>query len=135
MAAPAASAGFADGLPQGVPGLDTTLGMSRMMNKKPLYVAMLRRYLAGQKEVVKEIRQALAAGDTATAERIAHTTKSVSGNVGATQVQQRAEALESALRAHADAQQVEGLILELATPLSALLAALGEALAHEGQKT
>ena len=67
-------------LPEGIPGLDTTLGLSRMMGKKSLYLAMLRRYLAGQRSVSAEMRQALAAGDRLTAERLAHTTKAVSGN-------------------------------------------------------
>src|SRR6185369_10556948 len=35
-------------LPQGIAGLDTALGLSRMLGKKSLYVAMLRRYVAGQ---------------------------------------------------------------------------------------
>ena len=125
------SAAANDGLPQGVPGLDTALGLSRMMGKKPLYLAMLRRYAVGQQDVVRDIRQALAAGEAATAERLAHTTKAVSGNVGATLIQERATALEAALRQGQGAQQVEPLLAELEAPMSELLTALGTHLALE----
>jgi two-component system sensor histidine kinase/response regulator len=128
--APAAQAARAgDGLPQDIQGLDTTLGLSRMMGKKPLYLAMLRRYAAGQKDVVREIRQALDAGDAVTAERLAHTTKAVSGNVGATLVQERATALEAALRQGTQAGELQPLIDALHAPMSELLAALAAHLA------
>jgi two-component system sensor histidine kinase/response regulator len=120
-----------DGLPHGIAGLDTTLGLTRMMGKKPLYLAMLRRYAVGQQDVVRDIRQALAAGDTTTAERLAHTTKAVSGNVGATLIQERATALESALRQGQGAQEAEPLLAGLEAPMSELLAALGAHLALE----
>jgi two-component system sensor histidine kinase/response regulator len=121
----------APGLPQGIAGLDTALGLSRMMGKKPLYLAMLRRYAAGQQSLVRDLRQALTAGDAATAERLAHTTKAVSANVGATLVQEHAAALEAALRQRAGAAQVERLVSELESPMAALLAALEAQLALE----
>jgi two-component system, sensor histidine kinase and response regulator len=115
----------------GIEGLDTALGLSRMLGKKSLYAAMLRRYLAGQQQVVGEIRQALALGDTATAERIAHTTKAVSGNVGATVIQERAAALEAAIGEHGDPAGLARLLEELDAPLTSLLAALTERFAAE----
>ena len=81
-----------------VAGLDFAMGMRRMMGKKPLYLAMLRRYVDGQRTCPAELRQALDRGDWATAERIAHTAKGVAGNIGAVLVPQRAEALELAIR-------------------------------------
>jgi two-component system sensor histidine kinase/response regulator len=116
---------------EGIAGLNTTLGLSRMMGKKPLYLAMLRRYLAGQQSVAQEMRRALAAGDTVTAERIAHTTKAVSGNIGATQVQERAGALESAMRERHSRSDIEALLAELERPLGELLAALQARLPSE----
>jgi CheY-like chemotaxis protein len=126
------AAASADGLPQAIQGLDTALGLSRMMGKKPLYLAMLRRYATGQKDVVREIRQALATGDNATAERLAHTTKAVSANVGATRVQERAAELEAALRqgTHASSQ-LQALVLALESPMAALLDALNAQLPPE----
>jgi two-component system, sensor histidine kinase and response regulator len=121
----------ADSVPQDIAGLDTALGLSRMMGKKTLYAAMLRRYAEGQRDVVREIRQALALGNAATAERVAHTTKAVSANIGATFVQERAADLEAALRQGADAAQLEPLVLALEQPMTDLLAALQAQLALE----
>jgi len=135
LEAPAAStrpAATADGeLPEGIAGLNTALGLSHMLGKKSLYLAMLRRYLAGQEPVVREMRQALAAGDKATAERLAHTTKAVSGNIGATLVEGRAAALESAIGEGGSASDIARLVGELEAPLGALLGALEGFLARQ----
>jgi two-component system sensor histidine kinase/response regulator len=129
VSAPAAFA--EDELPQGISGLDTTLGLSRMMGKKSLYLAMLRRYIAGQRSVAVEMRQALAAGDRPTAERLAHTAKAVSGNIGATLVQERAATLEAAIRGNRGASDVEQLLDEFEAPLGELLDALACRLSPE----
>uniref|UniRef100_UPI00184F2830 response regulator n=1 Tax=Ramlibacter sp. TaxID=1917967 RepID=UPI00184F2830 len=121
---PATPAGATVDLPQGIPGLDTTLGLSRMAGKKTLYVAMLRRYAGGQREVGSQIRTALQADDRATAERLAHTLKGVSGSVGATGIQALAGALEDALRQQQPLQEVQMLLVEMELPLGGLIAAL-----------
>jgi two-component system, sensor histidine kinase and response regulator len=118
-------------LPEGIRGLDTPLGLSRMLGKKSLYLVMLRRYLAGQRPVAIEMRQALAAGDRPTAERIAHTTKAVSGNIGATLVQDRAATLETAIRQNRSTCEIEQLLDELEAPLGELLDALACRLSPE----
>ena len=118
-------------LPRGIPGLDTALGLSRMLGKKPLYLAMLRRYAAGQKDAASQIRQALAAGDKATAERLAHTLKGVSGNVGAVNVQDRAAAVELAIRNGQAAAEVEAHLQCLEPPLAELVQGLQEQLPAE----
>jgi two-component system, sensor histidine kinase and response regulator len=125
--APATQTAATDGLPHGVQGLDTALGLSRMMGKKPLYLAMLRRYMASQRDVPGDIRRAIGAGDFETAERLAHTTKAVSGNVGAVTVQERAAQLEMALRERRAASELEPLAQAFDAAMSPLLAGLGEA--------
>jgi two-component system sensor histidine kinase/response regulator len=112
------------GLPQGIDGLDTALGLSRMMGKKPLYLAMLRRYAASQQDVMGDIRRAIATGDYTTAERLAHTAKAVSGNVGAVRVQERAAQLEMALRERRAADDLAPLAGALDLAISPLLARL-----------
>jgi len=111
-------------LPQGIAGLDTALGLSRMLGKKFLYVAMLRRYVAGQRDVCAQIHQALAMGDMPTAERLAHTTKAVSANIGATDIQNLAAALEQSLKNYDPPVDVQRRLLELERPLAILIAAL-----------
>jgi two-component system sensor histidine kinase/response regulator len=86
-----------DDLPE-IPGLDTALGLKRVMGKKAFYRDMLRKYIENQGEAPAQIHQSLDAEDYGTAERLAHTAKGVSGNIGATQVQALAATLEKAIR-------------------------------------
>jgi two-component system sensor histidine kinase/response regulator len=86
-----------DDLPE-IPGLDTSLGLKRVMGKQAFYRDMLRKYIDNQGEAPAQIHQSLDAEDFATAERLAHTAKGVSGNIGATQVQTLAATLEKAIR-------------------------------------
>jgi two-component system sensor histidine kinase/response regulator len=125
-AAPAKAAVNEDGIPRDIDGLDATLGLQRMMNKKPLYLAMLKRYAAGQRGAMRDLRDAVASRDVATAERLAHTSKAVSGNVGATRVQEKATQLETALRE--GRQEVGPLVDELEAELMPLVDALDELL-------
>ncbi len=125
-AAPVAAIVFTGALdlPHGVPGLDTALGLSRMAGKKALYLTVLRRYAAGQKDAVEQIRAALQAGDAATAERVAHTLKGVSANVGAVAVHDVASAVEHALKTGQASTEVEAHLLALAGPLAEVVAGL-----------
>ncbi|MES3004115.1 MAG: response regulator, partial [Pseudomonadota bacterium] len=129
--APTSTAASDDGLPHGIPGLDTRTGLARMVGKKSLYIAMLRRYVVGQEHLVRDIRNALAANDTATAERLAHTAKAVSGTIGATFVNDAATALENALREKAEIAQLAPLLSRLDAPLTQLTCALREFLVRE----
>ncbi|MES2941060.1 MAG: response regulator [Pseudomonadota bacterium] len=124
QAADAAPPRGGDDLPEGVAGLDTTLGLSRMLGKKPLYLAMLRRYMQGQKHVCAQIHDALAVGDMPTAERVAHTTRSVAGNLGASAVEELAAALERSLKDYAPPVEVQQRLLELELAQAALIGEL-----------
>ena len=114
-------AGTSGQVPSDVPGLNTALGLARMLNKKPLYLEMLRRYAIGQKDTCTQIRSALSSGDVATAERLAHTTRGVSGSIGACAVEEHAMELETVLRDRRPMAEVEPLISCLAEPLAALV--------------
>ncbi|RYF25920.1 MAG: response regulator [Comamonadaceae bacterium] len=93
-------------LPQGVPGLDTALGLQRALGKPALYADMLRRFAQGQRTVDRDLQQALQAGDRLLAERLAHTLRSVAANVGAQLLSEQAQAVEQALRAHQGAEDL-----------------------------
>jgi two-component system sensor histidine kinase/response regulator len=120
---PASGAGTIEML-EGIAGLDSALGLRRMLGKKPLYLAMLRRYVIGQKNVCEQIHSALANGDIATAERLAHTTKAVSGNMGATGIQELAGSLEQSLKDYHPPADVQQRLADLEKPLAALIEAL-----------
>ena len=112
------------GLPEGLEGLDVQGGLSHMMGKKSLYLAMLHRYVAGQRDCAHNIRLALAAGDAATAERAAHTLRGVSGTIGAKGVSSLAGAVEMAIHDQQGSDKIAQAINELASPLDTLTAAL-----------
>ncbi len=85
-------------LPDNITGLDVATGLGRVLGKRHLYVALLRKFVHSQQDVPYSIRLALEAGDRTTAERLIHTSKAVAGNIGATQVQQKAAVLEQYVR-------------------------------------
>ena len=112
-------------LPTGIPGLDSELGLRRVSGKIALYETILRKYISGQATVVDELRAAVTQQDFELAKRLAHTTKGVSGNIGATEVQGIAAEIEAGL-----AENVESVaILDKVTVLEAALAPLLQSLA------
>jgi len=74
----------------------------------------LRGFAQVHGEDMAELRSRLAAGERAQARFIVHTLRGVAGTLGAAGVQQAAAALESALRADADAAACEPLIAAVA---------------------
>jgi len=115
-------------VPAGIFGLDTETGMRRVLGKKSLYLSMLRKFAGGQKHAVADIRSAFAGGDLFAAERIAHTTKSVAANVGATKLQALAAEVETAMRLWQSRDRVEALFDALDAPLGDMVKALESAL-------
>jgi len=81
-----------------IPGLDISLGLKRVMGKRGFYLGMLKKYVENQGTAPTQIRQSLDADDYGTAERLAHTAKGVSGNIGASELQGMAANLEKAIR-------------------------------------
>ena len=122
--ASAAQQADASSLPTDIPGLDTALGLTRVLGKVPRYLNMLERYVAGQRGAMTELDAALARQDRETAQRLAHTTKGVSGNIGALQVQQQAEALEQALKDGESWERLAPLVDALRQDLDPLVQAL-----------
>jgi two-component system, sensor histidine kinase and response regulator len=111
-----------------IPGLDTAIGLKRAMGKKTFYLDMLRMYVDNQGEIPAQIRKSLADGDYETAQRLAHTAKGVSGNIGATEVQELAARVEKSFRERDSCEMIEQLISELAAGHGKLIGGLKEML-------
>jgi two-component system sensor histidine kinase/response regulator len=114
-----------------IAGLDTNDGLSRVGGNRKLYVKILRQFAEQQGPAADQVADALAAGDQARVERLAHTLKGVAGNIGAAGVQSAAAGLERVIRDRSAADEVErarqrvGVVLE---PLAAgIRTALGTA--------
>jgi two-component system sensor histidine kinase/response regulator len=114
-----------------IDGLDAELGLRRVLGKKSLYFSMLRKYVGSQRNTGAELRAALKTGDHATAERIAHSAKGVSGNIGASGLQEMAAGLEKSIREGAGREAIEREIAPFAEAQGALIAALERALPAE----
>jgi two-component system sensor histidine kinase/response regulator len=115
-----------DDLPE-IPGLDTKLGLKRVMGKKKFYLDMLRKYIENQGQAPAQILQSLDSDDYATAERQAHTAKGVSGNIGATELQGMAADLEKAIREKSPREEIAALLATFGAAHGKLIAGLTEA--------
>jgi len=116
------------GAPDVLDGFDLVAARRRVNGNEDLLLKLLRRYRQDQPRVPEAIRQALRAGERASAERLAHTLKGVSGNLGALQAQVRAGELESAIRDGATLAALEGSLAGLQDVLDALARNIAAAL-------
>jgi len=121
-------------LPGHIEGLDMANGLRRVLGKKSLYISMLRKFITGQKSATAEIIKGLDGNDWDTAERLAHTLKGVSGNIGATGLQQLAEIVEAAIRARSPREEIDGQIAELKKQLEYFITQLEQKLPEERGK-
>ena len=108
-----------------IDGLDTADGLVRVGGNRTLYLKLVRQFVGDERDAVVRIRERLAAGDHATAERMAHTVKGVAASLGARELQAIAGDLERAVKERAS---TEPLCDRLAGALSAFAAAVGSTL-------
>ncbi|MFH0780823.1 MAG: PAS domain S-box protein [Pseudomonadota bacterium] len=118
-------------LPSDIEGLDTVIGLNRMLGKKRLYLSILRKFIVGQKDTATAILKALEGNHLNTAGRLAHTLKGVAGTIGATRLQGLAEKLESAIKDGCPRREIDARLDELKIPLALLLEQLEQQLPME----
>jgi PAS domain S-box-containing protein len=99
-------------LPGDIPGLDINSGLRNVLGRMPLYRSLLEKFCKGHAQDSARIREALANLDWPLVTRLAHTLKSVAGNIGAIGIQTTATLLESASRQEAR-EETERLLREL----------------------
>ncbi|MCG3195197.1 MAG: Signal transduction histidine-protein kinase BarA [Thermoanaerobaculia bacterium] len=81
-----------------LPGIDMESGLARVMGNWKSYRKMLLQFLGLHANAAEEIRAFMDRGDWESAERAAHTLKSLAGNIGAQSLARSTELLEGALR-------------------------------------
>jgi two-component system sensor histidine kinase/response regulator len=121
-----APAGPPDTTPLQIEGVDTQSALRRTGGNPKRYEMLLRKF--AESANVEEIREAHAAGDTATAARAAHSLKGAAANLGATTVANAAAVVETALKT---GQIVQPLLDTLATKLRSIVQAIRSALPSE----
>lgn len=114
-----------------VPGLDSELGLRRILGKKEVYIRILKKYVLNEKDAFTKIEKLLSMGDWNSAERIAHTLKGVSGSIGATQIQEKAAEVETAIKEHADYNELNHVIKETSAMLTKMIGYLENILPKE----
>ena len=111
-----------------IAGLDTKDGLSRVGGNRKLYLKLLHQFIEQQGPSVEQIVDALAKGDIPLSERLAHSLKGVSGNIGATRVHSTAGVLERLIHDRADATSVDAATQQVVACLAPLVTELRGAL-------
>ena len=97
-------------------------GLKRVAGNQRLYRSLLEQFAEKQGTAAREIHEALANGDRALAERLAHTVKGVAANLGMTQVQASAAEVERAIRSNE--ASFSAILASLASALEFQVAAI-----------
>jgi two-component system sensor histidine kinase/response regulator len=101
-----------------VAGLDAASGLKRVLHRRDTYLALLRKFVAGEADAAERAEAALRAGDVALARRAVHTLRGNAATIGALALAQAAEPVEIAL-------SQDDTALRQADPLVGQLRALG----------
>jgi HPt (histidine-containing phosphotransfer) domain-containing protein len=111
-----------------IAGVDIADGLHRVGGNERLYRAMVRQYAEDQADTPAALRAALAAGDTKTAERLAHTLKGLSATLGMKRPSEAAAAVEDRIR-HDKLEGIEDDLAALEQATAAVIAGIRAALA------
>jgi two-component system, sensor histidine kinase and response regulator len=115
-----------------IPGIDVATALKRTGGNRKRYESLLQRFADSQSHILDDIRVALAANDSPTALRIAHSLKGASANLGAKALAEVAAATEAAI----DSNQSVGTALEsLSCSLDLTIAAIRAALPADSAST
>jgi signal transduction histidine kinase/CheY-like chemotaxis protein len=107
-----------------VEGLDADRGLGLSNHNASLYLAMLGKFVKSQEHTVEDIRQAMAAADTGTAERLAHTLKGLAASIGAEPLRQSMSDIEQAVHTDRETESIIVLLEPARVQLQALISAL-----------
>ncbi|MDH4419515.1 MAG: response regulator [Acidovorax sp.] len=116
-----------------IEGLDMAAGLRRVLDKRPAYEGLLRKFVAGQSGAVQTTRAALAAGQHDEAQRAMHTLKGTASTIGAAPLAKLAAAVEDAVGRNAPATTIDTLLNPVDAACDALVAALRAALPPEDE--
>ena len=81
-----------------IPGIDTKTALIRIGGNKSVYKKILEKFVSSQSSVPREIKAALQENNFEQAKLLVHSLKGVSGNIGANQLHQQTEHLETLIK-------------------------------------
>ena len=116
--------------PDNLPGLDLANGLQRVVGNSKLYGRLVNDFLSDYSAVDVQLTHLLEQGDMDGAERLAHTLKGVTGNLGAHRLNSLAEQLNRALRAEqiTSVHDANNLLHELSSALREALGSMEQTL-------
>ncbi|MBF0382914.1 MAG: response regulator [Magnetococcales bacterium] len=104
-------------------GIDVDSGLARIGGSVKSYRKLLNKFCQNQDGVIVQIESAIKNGDHELSERLAHTLKGVSGNIGANQLQTSAASLEKVTQSRDDEQALT-LLTAVAEDLAEVTSAI-----------
>jgi PAS domain S-box-containing protein len=107
-----------------VDGIDTRAGLAATGGNHALYRRLLIRFRESERDFAARFAAARSDADPVAAERLAHTLKGTSANIGARGVQSAAAELELACRQAASQESLQPLVARVTESLAAVIAAL-----------
>lgn len=81
-----------------IPHIDVNSGLSRVGGNEKFYMSLLEKFYKKNQDATEQITKALAEGNIELGIRLAHTMKSVAGNLGAKDLQDFSADIETAIR-------------------------------------
>jgi len=102
VSAPGGAEGVRLGWPEELPGLHVAAGLARAGHKPGLYRQLLAEFAQDHAQSAVRLQQAVEAGDSVVAARIAHNLKGTAANLGARTLEQSLQGFERAQREHLD---------------------------------
>jgi CheY-like chemotaxis protein/HPt (histidine-containing phosphotransfer) domain-containing protein len=93
-----------------LPGIDVESALKRLNGNRSLLENLLKEFSRDYQDSVEEIKEALDRRDISAAQRLVHTMKGAAGNLGATDLYEAADTLESAMETKAPVMLVDELI-------------------------
>jgi len=102
-----------------IPGLNIESALGRMNNKKKLYVSILEKFYNNNQNFISELKVTLDKGDHETAQRMIHTLKGVTGNVGADSLHKSTKIVETSIN-EKDSKKIEDELNKLDVELKEL---------------
>jgi len=117
-----------------IDGLDVADGLRRVAGNVKLYRSLLGQFVEQQADVVSAVRAGLECQDFALVERLVHTLKGVSGNLGAKSISKLAAELEGSLK-NRKVGSLDGALSGMDIELAQIIEAIRNSLATRTAET
>jgi len=109
-----------------LPGVEVSQSVRRIGGNVALYYSLLDKFRLKEHDIADRIREALAANDRETAERLAHTLRGISGTLGATNLQDLAASLENSIH-KSETAEVDPLLASIDRDLATFIGSIDHA--------